>query len=137
MGPLTSIQTPSPDLPGLGSPRSPTGAPEKVSENVIWDMRSPSFAPYIIANPKLSRLIGTPAVRWWVREVWMGEHQGRWVAVKVLKVYSTSAFDKVTKVGYLSDILNVRTGKLTMARADVLQGSHDMEPFAIRMCYPC
>ena len=57
----------------------------------------------------------------------MGEHQGRRVAVKVLKVYSTSAFDKVTKVGYLCGILNVCIGKLTMARADVLQGSHDME----------
>ena len=32
-------------------------------------------------------------------EVRKGEHQGREVAVKVLKVYQTSDFDKITRVG--------------------------------------
>ena len=31
-------------------------------------------------------------------DVWMGEHQGRKVAVKVLRVYSTSDLDKITNV---------------------------------------
>ena len=33
-------------------------------------------------------------------DVWMGEHQGRKVAVKVLRVYSTSDLNKVTSVGH-------------------------------------
>ena len=33
-------------------------------------------------------------------EVWKGEHQGREVAVKVLKVYVTSDLVKITKVGF-------------------------------------
>ena len=32
-------------------------------------------------------------------EVWKGEHQGREVAVKVLKVYMTSNLVKITRVG--------------------------------------
>ena len=32
--------------------------------------------------------------------MWMGAHQGRKVAVKVLKVYSTSDFNKITSVSY-------------------------------------
>ena len=31
-------------------------------------------------------------------DVWMGEHQGRKVAVKVLRIYSTSDLDKITGV---------------------------------------
>ena len=30
--------------------------------------------------------------------MWMGEHQGRKVAVKVLRVYSTSNLDEITNV---------------------------------------
>ena len=41
----------------------------------------------------------TPLYRGGFGDVWKGEHQGRHVAVKVLKVYSTSDFDKITKVG--------------------------------------
>ena len=57
----------------------------------------------------------------------MGEYQGRRVAVKVLKVYSTSDFNKVINVGCLRSALNVRVGKLTLTYAEVLQGSHDVE----------
>ena len=59
----------------------------------------------------------------------MGEHQGRKVAVKVLKVYSTSDFNKITSVGH-----HPRPAKSVYRRADdrcdrtdVLQGSHNME----------
>ena len=34
-------------------------------------------------------------------EVWKGEHQGREVAVKVLRVYVTSNLVQITKVGLL------------------------------------
>ena len=33
--------------------------------------------------------------------MWMGEHQGLQVAVKVLRVYSTSDFGKVINASYL------------------------------------
>ena len=33
-------------------------------------------------------------------DVWMGEHHGRKVAVKVLRVYSTSDLDKIINVGH-------------------------------------
>ena len=36
--------------------------------------------------------------------MWMGEHQGLQVAVKVLRVYSTSDFDKIINAGYLYSI---------------------------------
>jgi len=32
-------------------------------------------------------------------DVWKGQHNGREVAAKVLRVYSTSDFEKTTKVG--------------------------------------
>jgi len=41
----------------------------------------------------------TPLYRGGFADVWKGEHQGRQVAVKVLRVYSTSDFYKVTSVG--------------------------------------
>ena len=57
----------------------------------------------------------------------MGKYKGRQVAVKVLKVYSTSDFGKITNVGCLCAILNIPIAKLTVTHVEVLQGSHDME----------
>jgi len=57
----------------------------------------------------------------------MGEHRGRQVAVKVLKVYSTSDFDQVRSVRCLRGILTIRIRRLTMIHVEVLQGSHDVE----------
>jgi len=42
----------------------------------------------------------TPLCHGGYADVWKGEHQGREVAVKVLKVYLTSDFDEITRVGY-------------------------------------
>ena len=42
----------------------------------------------------------TPLYRGGYADVWKGEHQGFHVAVKVLRVYSTSDYDKITKVGF-------------------------------------
>jgi len=57
----------------------------------------------------------------------MGVHQGHPVAAKVLRVYSTSDLDKVTRVGSLYNVPHVRAGKLTVTHAEVLQGSCDVE----------
>ena len=68
----------------------------------------------------------------------MGEHQGCTVAVKVLKVYSTSDFNKITNVGH-----HPRFAKSAYRRADdhcdragVLQGSHYVEEPLPSKCAP-
>ena len=59
----------------------------------------------------------------------MGEHQGRKVAVKVLKVYSTSNFNEITSVGHHPRFARsaYRRADDRCGRADVLQGSHNVE----------
>ena len=71
-------------------------------------------------------------------DVWMGEHQGHKVAVKVLKVYSTSDFNKITSVSH-----RPRLGKSSYQRsddrcdrADILQGSCNMEDPLPSKCAP-
>ena len=59
--------------------------------------------------------------------MWKGEHQGHPVAAKVLRVYSTSDFDKIRRVGCLHSMLEIRVGKLTRVHAEVLQRSNDVE----------
>ena len=60
-------------------------------------------------------------------DVWKGQHQGYFVAVKVLRVYSTSNFDKIKNVSWR---YVVRCFALTLACVEVLQGSHDVENVA-------
>jgi len=43
---------------------------------------------------------GAPLYRGGYADVWKGEHQGRHVAVKVLRVYSTDDFVKITSVSF-------------------------------------
>lgn len=43
-----------------------------------------------------------PLYRGGYADVWKGEHCGREVAVKVIRVYSKSNLEKVVGVGYLS-----------------------------------
>jgi len=59
----------------------------------------------------------------------MGEHQGHKVAVKVLRVYSTSDFKKITSVSHrpmLGKSLYRRSDD-PCDRIDILQGSYNME----------
>ena len=49
-------------------------------------------------------------------DVWMGEHQGCKVAVKVLRVYTTSNINKITSVGHSSNFPEVHF-KVLMAIA--------------------
>jgi len=60
-------------------------------------------------------------------DVWMGEHQGCKVAVKVLRVYSASDLDKITSVSH-HPRPKVRIEELMIVViADILQGSCHME----------
>ena len=44
-----------------------------------------------------------PSYRGGYADVWKGDYQGLHVAVKVLRVYSTSDFDKIKKVGFVEN----------------------------------
>jgi len=68
-----------------------------------------------------------PQYRGGYADVWKGEHQGRPVAAKVLRVYSTSDFDKIRRVGCLYSISNVLIGELTVNHVEILQGSNGVE----------
>ena len=59
-------------------------------------------------------------------DVWKGEHQGLHVAVKVLRVYSTSDFEKITSVGSYS-FPKAYVDQLMPNIIDVLQGGCDVE----------
>jgi len=44
--------------------------------------------------------------------VWMGEHQGRDVAVKVLRIFPASKLDKIARVGFQSGSVKICIDKL-------------------------
>ena len=70
--------------------------------------------------------------------MWMGKHRGRKVAVKVLKVYSTSDFNKITSVGHhprLTKNEYQRTDD-NCDRIDILQGSCNMGEPPPSKCAP-
>ena len=58
-------------------------------------------------------------------DVWKGSHEGKDIAAKVLRLYTTSDFERMRKVGDTQPF--VLTKKLIMLYAAVLQGGHDME----------
>ena len=68
----------------------------------------------------------TPQYRGGYADVWKGECQGRPVAAKVIRIYSTSNFYKIRKVRYLYDILP-SNGKLTPINTEILQRSNHLE----------
>lgn len=57
----------------------------------------------------------------------MGNYQGRRVAAKVLRVYLTSDFGKIRRVGRLYITLAVSVGQLTAIDTEILQGSNPVE----------
>ena len=80
-----------------------------------------------------------PLYRGGYADVWKGEHRGRHVAVKVLRVYSTSDFDKITNVGF-SVCSKACVDQLTSS-ADPCRGSARRswhgKLLAIRTCCHC
>ena len=69
-----------------------------------------------------------PLARGGYSEVWKGKYQGREVAVKVLKVYQTSDFDKIMRVGHRYIWwCKVCVSELIVTPAEVLQGGYDLE----------
>jgi len=68
--------------------------------------------------------------------VWAGEHQGLKVAVKVLRVYSTSDFNRITSVSHHLRLGTFRRADDRCDCADVLQGSRNMEDPPSSECSP-
>ena len=68
----------------------------------------------------------------------MGEHQGRKVAVKVLKVYLTSDFNKITSVSHHPRVAKsaYRRADDRRDRVDILQGSCNVEEPSPSECAP-
>jgi hypothetical protein len=60
-----------------------------------------ALLPTSLQIPLCYNRLEFPQYRGGFADVWMGDHQGRRVAAKVLRVYTTSDFDKIRRVGYL------------------------------------
>jgi len=58
-----------------------------------------ALLPRSLQIPLFYDRLDTPLYSGGYADVWKGEHQGRHVAVKVLRVYSTSDFHRLTSVG--------------------------------------
>ena len=58
-------------------------------------------------------------------DVWKGSHEGKDVAAKVLRLYTTSDFERARNVGNTQPFVLVK--KLITLYAAVLQGGRDME----------
>ena len=56
--------------------------------------------------------------------MWKCQYNGQEVAAKAMRVYQTSDFEKIRKVGCPQ---LVYIDELTTSRTEVLQGGHDME----------
>ena len=76
--------------------------------------------------PRCNVQLITPLYHGGYADVWKGKLEGVHVAIKVLRVFSTSDFEKIKGVSFqvLSKTFSVR---LTLAVAEVLQGSHELE----------
>ena len=67
-----------------------------------------ALLPISLQIPLCYNRLDTPKYRGGYADVWKGKHQGCNVAVKVLRIYSTSDFDKITRVGSYSLLESVR-----------------------------
>ena len=84
-----------------------------------------ALLPRSLQIPLTYDRLGTPQYRGGYADVWKVEHQGRHVAAKVLRVYSTTDLSKVTTVG--SQFCWKHVGQLILTRAEVLQRGRDVE----------
>ena len=62
-----------------------------------------ALLPKSLQIPICYNRLEIPRYRGGYADVWMGDHRGLRVAAKVLRVYSTSDFDRVTRVCFFCD----------------------------------
>ena len=82
--------------------------------------------PRSLCIPLCYNRMDPPLYRGGFADVWKGKHQGCHVAVKVLRVYSTSDLEKMTSVSS-NRLLEVCIRGLILTTAEILQGSCDLE----------
>jgi hypothetical protein len=83
------------DLPNL-----PSGLWRKCLSALCKICGRKALLPTSLQIPLCYDRSDTPLYQGGYADVWKGEYQGHSVAVKVLRVYSTSDFGKITRVGY-------------------------------------
>ena len=126
-GSLTSIQTSNSPNQALGLPDLAPWLRRKCLRILCKICGRQALLPRSLQIPLCYDRSDVPRYRGGYADVWIGDYQGRQVAAKVLRVYSTSDFDEITRVGRLCGVLNNTVGKLTVIHVEVLQGSHDVE----------
>jgi hypothetical protein len=90
-----------------------------------------ALLPKSLAIPLCYNPTETPLCHGGFADVWKGQYDGREVAVKVLKVYRTSNFEKIRKV----DPLRLSRAPANLPRfPDVLQGGRNMEDPSSSKC---
>ena len=82
----------------LDLPDFPSQLRRKCLGGLCWICGRHALLPKSLRIPFCYNQIDTPLYCGGFGDVWKGEHQGCHVAVKVLRVYSTSDFGKVTSV---------------------------------------
>ena len=76
----------------------------------------PALLPRSLQIPLCYNWLEVPWYRGWYADVWMGNYQGLRVAAKALRVYSTSDFDKIRRVGCSHINLGTRADPPTATR---------------------
>ena len=82
----------------LGVPDLPSRLRKKCLAALCWTCGRHALLPKPLQIPICYNRLDTPLYCGGFADVWKGELRGRHVAVKVLRVYSTSDFDKITSV---------------------------------------
>ena len=85
-----------------------------------------ALLPRSLRVPLCYDRLDNPLYRGGYADVWKGEHRGRHVAVKVLRVYSTSDFDKITSVRFSVCSKACVDQLIALTLVEVLQGGRDM-----------
>ena len=83
----------------LDLPDFPSQLRKKCLNALCWICGRQVLLPRSLQIPPCYNRSSNPRYRGGFADIWEGEHQGCHVAVKVLRVYSTSDFEKVTSVG--------------------------------------
>lgn len=73
-----------------------------------------ALLPRSLHIPPCHNRSDVPRAKGGYADVWLGNHEGRQVAVKVLRVYSTTDLAKITRVSHGYGAVNIHDDKLIM-----------------------
>ena len=87
-------------------------ATKEVSDYFVQDMWLWTLLLRLLQIPQCYNQMDIPRAKGGHADVWMGNYQGRQVAVKVLRVYSTSNLAEIMCVSGGCSIVNIYVGEL-------------------------